>query len=234
MTIGVLTNDKKFLTVLEHTFEEYHQRKFVEIQTIHFTRIRDYLASDELFDMLFVDDEFDNRNSVETARLIRTKDPKVALVLLAKNPDKVYDSFAVRAHRFYLKPVTQSKLFEALDAYRKDLFSYRVIIVRIDNSYHSLSTEEIVYLEADSKDCLIHLRQGVTRASASLIQMLLQLPEEYFFHSHRSYVVNMQYVRRIDPDALIMVTGDKVPLSRRRKVKFLVTYSRFISGHSFL
>ena len=36
-----------------------------------------------------------------------------------------------------------------------------------------------------------------------------------FFHCHRSYIVNLEQVRSITKNAVILETGEEVPLSRR-------------------
>jgi len=234
LNVGILSTDQKILSFLQKTIDEYSQRKFEEITVVTFAKMRDYLNDEQFFHILFVDEDFENRSAVEAARLVRTKDPKVAIILLTHNPEKVYDSFTVRAYRFFLKPVTQSAIFEAFDSYRKELFSSRIIIVKEGNSYFSYSSEEIYHVTANGKESILHLRNRERRVNSSYNQVMVQLPEEFFYEVHRGHVINMRHIRLFNPDFITMNNGDEIPISRRRKVKFFVDYSKFVRGHAYL
>ena len=235
MKILILSNDTKFVSLLDRTLQEYMFRKFVSVEVARAVRIRDYLASDEDYDVVIVDDDFEKRTCIETARLVRTKDPKVAIIIISNSPDRVYDSFSVRAHRFLVKPLTQSSMYEALDAYRKDIIAYRLIIVKTSTGYQSISSEDIVYVEAAAKYSILHLQKGgELRTGTSFAQLLIQLPEEYFFRTHRSYIVNMLHISALDAEHITLRDGTRLPVSRRRKVNFFMEFSKFASGHTFI
>lgn len=234
MKIGILSTDRPMTQSLCKTVEAYRQRKFIDIDAVVFSSIGEYFSSGQDCDVYIINDNFDRHSSLETARLVRTKDAKTALVLIAKNPDKVYDAFKVKAHRFLVQPVTESMLFEALDAFRKDQFTARGIILKVEALYCTFHAEEVLYLEANGKQSCLHTRSKTVQATTPFSQVSLQLPGEYYYPVHRSFIVNMCHVRAFDPEHLLLDNGDSVPLSRRRKVDFFIQYSKFVSGHNFL
>ncbi len=232
MIVGILTSDKKFDEFLRKTITEYGKRRCLDICILPYAALKDLLNSEEYYDILFIDDSFDHRSAVETARLVRTKNTQAALVLMSSSADKVYESFAVKAHRYLLKPVTQTIVFEALDSYRKDLFAYRIIIVKIGNAYRSISSDHIAYLEAKGKECIIHTKKDELLSGTPYAEILVQLPEEFFYQTHRSYTVNLQFIQRINEENVVLSNEAVVPLSRRRKVAFLLDYNNFVRRYN--
>lgn len=233
LKIAVLTHDKGLYEFLQKTIVEYGNRKCIPVSVTHVEQFKDILPDHEEHDMMIVDDNFERRSSVEVSRLIRTRNTKVALVLLSTSPDKVFDSFAVRTHRFFLKPITQTMIFEALDSYQKDLSSYRIIIARIAGGYHSFSSEQIQYVEAHGKNCILHLAGQDVLASNAFGEIVDQLPADYFFKPHRCFLVNMNQIRSFTADSVTLASGVTLPVSRRRKTEFLMVYNLFVRSHMF-
>lgn len=234
LSVCILSTDEKLSFQLASTLNEYSVRRHIHIDITVRNHLKDHINNRDMYNLIFVDDPFEHRSAVEAAKLCRSKDPKCAMIIMARTSEKVYDAFGLRTHRFLLKPVTQTQIFEAIDSYRKDFFAYRLIVTRIGNTTRTFSSEEIVFIEAEAKSCTLHLKEEVVAVSSSFSQVAVQLPSEYFFRTHRSFTVNMKHVREFAPDRLTMNTLDEVPLSRRRKVEFYMAYSQFVKGHSFL
>lgn len=234
MTIGTLTADPVMRNFLDETLGEYADRKYLDVNCSSFANGKEYRDAHQNFDLLFIDEGFDHRSSLETARRIRTKDPQVALALLAPSPEKVFEAFMVQAHRYLVKPISQTSVFEAVDGYRKAMFSSQIILVRVSNCYIALQSEDIYAVEANGKECRVRARTQTYQTTSSYAQVKAQLPEDYFFPVHRSFTVNMNFVRSFDSEHVELTNGMDVPLSRRRKVEFYRTYTEFVKRHSVL
>lgn len=84
--------------------------------------------------------------------------------------------------------------------------------------------KDIVYLKARDNYTFIHLLAGTSGMllSKNLGQMEKELPSSIFFRSHKSFLINLlcltEYKRELEAP-LIMANGDKVRLSRRKKVE---------------
>ena len=233
MIIFLISNDTKTIRFLSDTLEAYSNQKFVEIEIRVFRKNREYLLNFEMPDLIFIDDNVEMRPSVETARIVRTKDPKAGIVLLSTNPERVFEAFSVKPHRFLIKPFTQEDVFQALDSYRKELLAYRVIIAKVDESYRVFSTEEVYALVADGRYTKIMICDEMVSVQTPFAKIEAQLPEEYFFKIHRSYVVNMKHIAKFTTEQVEMTNHSVLPLSRRRRLEFHVAYAEFVKGHTF-
>jgi len=84
---------------------------------------------------------------------------------------------------------------------------------------------EVVHLEANSNYTTIYFN-GKTKmvASKTLKEFEELLPEEFFFRTHHSHIINLHYIKRYikgDGGQIEMQNGNYVDVSRRKKDEFL-------------
>ncbi|NLL63631.1 MAG: response regulator transcription factor [Ruminococcaceae bacterium] len=183
------------------------------------------------FDILLIDDN-ERMSSVEIARQLREIYKAGSLILISQNIRNACEAFTVNAFRFLPKPIDKEDLFSALDAYRKEEFSFKRLIIKVANGFMSFPINEIVYIEVSGKTAFVHTFNNVIESPTPLKQIVEQLPEEFFFLTHRSFVVNFMYIRSFSALDVTMINGDSVQLSRRRKIDFFVAYTNFAKSHS--
>ena len=233
MRAAILSNDENLISLLKNYTDEYAIRKFIIIETSVFRNLKMFLNSHMEFDIIIVDNFPGKRSSTETAKLVRVKHPYSALILLSSNPDNVYEAFAVKAHRFFLKPISKDMICEAIEAFRKDQCSYKFIVAKIGNSFRAFSTGEIMYIAAEGKSTMIYTKREALQTSTPYHQILSQLPEEYFFKCHRSFTVNMGHIREFSFEYIYLTDNTVLPLSRRRKMDFCIKFNEFVKSHTF-
>lgn len=75
---------------------------------------------------------------------------------------------------------------------------------------------DIIWVEAKDGGCQVVLTQGRTVNIRQLLRNLApQLPPQLFVQIHRSYVVNTEFIDRIDPvRGIIQISSQLLPLSR--------------------
>lgn len=233
MTVYIISSDQKTARFLSVAVQAYSEQKYIQINVKVFRRIREYLMDFDKPDIIFIDDNVEMKPSVENARIVRGKDPGVSIVLLSTNPEKVFEAFTVKTHRFLTKPITQNDIFDAIDSYRKDLFTGKGIIAKVENAFRVFSSEEVYALIADGPRPKIMTRDEVIEVLTPFSRIETQLPEEYYFKCHRSYVVNMKYVAKFDSEQIELTNHSTVPISRRKRMDFHMRYAEFVKGHTF-
>jgi len=171
------------------------------------------------------------------------------LELLEYQPEIIfttaYDQYAIRAFEqnavdYLLKPFSRERFEEAInrlqtriettsdrnpgiEKIRKhfedgDELLHRVVIKKT-GKIHVISTDAIHYLEAQDDYVMIYSREGKFLKQQTMKFFDRHLDPEQFFRVHRSYIVNIQVIERIEPYEktnfiLILKDGSKVPVSR--------------------
>lgn len=234
MKIAIFSSEKKIDSTIRRAASEYSLRKMMTLEIKTFSELNSFLNSVYEFDLIFVDDGFEGRTTIETSRIIRARHPSGAVVVISDDTEKVYDAFLVKAFRFLVKPVEESSITECLEAYRRENYSYKMVVAKVNGVFRTFSTEEIIYIEADGKITIIYCDSSGITTTTPYIQISQQLPEEYFIMPHRSFAVNMMHIREFDQNQITLDNNVTIPLSRRRKMDFYIKFNEFTRSHNFL
>ena len=157
-----------------------------------------------------------------------------------------YENYAIKAIKenaldYILKPATIPEVLEALEKAKSKIQNktnsdYKSIIENLNSNYSSkikiptstgfelLSTDELVFLEADGSYTIAHfVNSDKLIISKPLKQLEPLLDAKMFFRVHRSFIVNTEHIRRFNREkyALIMLNNKVVPISRRRYDNFM-------------
>lgn len=103
----------------------------------------------------------------------------------------------------------------------------RKIDVKVDGELKRISLNSTAYIQADENYCHLWQCEGEGSGSpirytvrSTLKELLCQLPETHFMQTHRSYLVNPAYAKKIkktnDKFHILLVNDISVPVSRSR------------------
>lgn len=110
-----------------------------------------------------------------------------------------------------LSALTDSTLQQQLNQNR--------VVVKINNKIKIIPLPDIYYLEASDDYVKIHTPEGQYLKNKTMQYFEDLLNNEHFVRTHRSYIVNVQYITRLDPyekDSYLAIlsSGNKVPVSK--------------------
>ena len=126
---------------------------------------------------------------------------------------------AYRTHHLYflLKPIDPAKLTDALAKACARLTPKQPTMLRIKCGHKDqlVSVSSIRYLESDLHKVSVHCGTRTFETYAKLGDLQAQLPSS-FSRCHRSYLVNLAYVKSLSERELSLGDGTVLPVSRRR------------------
>ena len=182
-------------------------------------------------DVVFLDVQLAGESGLELLALI---DPSVAVVFVTAFDQYAVRAFEVNALDYLLKPVAPARLARAIErlgapnegsppppaAARLD-YQDRLFL-RLDDRMGFVKVAEIVSIESDGDYSVVRLVGGRThRARKSLREWTARLPENAFARVHRSTIVNLEFVERVEEWShfsyrlYLRGSHDPVPMSRR-------------------
>lgn len=193
-------------------------------------------------ELLFLDIEMPKMNGFDLVRNLPDYEKEIIFVT-------AYDAYAIEAFQlcaigYILKPVNSQELIKTIQ-YAKDIFSRKEssasdrikeflkvgkgetfkMAIPTKNGYSFLPLDQIIRLEADQNYTVIHAQQKQIVSSKNIGFFLDLLEERGFAITHKSHIVNLEYVESYDKDGvLILSNGNHVPLGRRRKKDFLARF----------
>lgn len=227
MQIAICDSDCAFRKELRKYIVEYKKNKRIQVDIYEFASGEALLSSELFFDLIFLAYRLPKANGMAVARKLRSRNIPCNIVFVTDYPDFVYESFEVNPYRFFKKPISKSDIESMLDAFwsqQKRIYSLAVID---DGDQKMINCNEIMYLEGDGKYCLVRTVKESLHSSKTISDILESLPEHCFFRTHRSYAVNMKYIRSIDNKTVTFINGEKALISRACLSEFIDAYNTF-------
>ncbi len=153
-------------------------------------------------------------SGVELAKEIRRENKSLQIIFITGYYEYFSDGFDVSALHYLLKPVDDAKLCPVLDRAAYNLsFRQRCVLVADKDGSVKVPLADIVYIESENVYIAVHTLQEVYRMRMALSRFSEQL-DQTFFKVHRSFVVNLNYIKKITRSQITMANGDSLPLRR--------------------
>ena len=159
-------------------------------------------------DVVFLDVQLAGESGLELLTLL---DPSVAVVFVTAFDQYAVRAFEVNALDYLLKPVAPARLARAVerlgapndgiaDAAAGPKLDYQDrLFLRLDDRMGFVKVADIVTIGADGDYSVVRLAGGRThRARKSLREWAARLPESGFARVHRSTIVNLEFVERVE------------------------------------
>ena len=193
------------------------------------------LESDCDFDVIFLDIQMEHLNGMETAKMLRQRKNHSLLIFVTVLKECVFDAFEVEAFDYLLKPFDSDHFKRTMDRVIKTLQQRETksIVIRRGTSCDIILLPEIVYFEVQGRKIYIHQSNGKITDYYDKLNDLEQRIDGRFFRCHRSYLVNIEYIRGCNAGQVILSQGDKIPVSRLRERDLRQALLRYMKERDF-
>ncbi len=168
------------------------------------------------FDLIFLDIEMPGINGLATAKSIRELSPGAVIVILTKYQQYALEAYSIKPFTYLVKPVSEKEIVAVLDDVRGRISQQSSFTFSYGYQSVTLPVNGIRYIE--SYDWILYLHYGtqVYKINDRLKNVSDKLGESGFLRVHRSYLVNISYIREVDRQAyrIQLASGEKIPVSK--------------------
>ncbi len=185
-------------------------------------------------DVYLLDILMPGMDGVELGKALRRRNDVCAILFGTITPEYALASYHVGAQNYLLKPFQREELFAALDRAVRylDAAQARGVGVRTDAGVRFLPFCQITCVESRDRAMVFHLADGGEVASLKLrgrfedaLADLLTDPR--FCQPHKSFVVNMDYVRFQGGGYMELPDHLQIPVARARRRELLGQYIQY-------
>jgi two-component system LytT family response regulator len=165
-------------------------------------------------EVVFLDIGIKENNGVECARILTDLNPKVKLIFATAHAEYMAEAFELYAFDYLLKPFSIERVNQTLEriahshnelAFEKEekvvQSEYRreKLLVKGKESMSFVDIPEIILIQRENHSTVIYTEQDSYVTSASLSELEKKLDPEQFLRSHKSYIINLLRIRKIEP-----------------------------------
>lgn len=224
MNLAVCDDDARHIASITDILTAYRKEKMIPLQWTTFPSGFALLAAldhGEVFDAVLLDVYMGDMNGMDVAKHIRGMNNSMHILFLTSTSRFAVESYSVEATDYILKPIKKDRLFQSLDRIlsRMDTTAEHGITVKdTDGRIIKVLWNQLMYVEAMGHYVMLHhANSTATKTFLSFSSLLEQLRSHGdFIQSHRSYIVNLHYVHRIEKHGLVMLNGAQLPLPKSR------------------
>jgi len=223
---------------LEHTIS-----KLAEIcpnsEIMSFHKISDLfqkIKGGTKFDVVFMDIEWDGEQKIgiDFASELYKLSPKSKIIFITGYPERYSQQIFLKntnLRGFIAKPIDVDVLRKnidkitdeiALEENRKLLLKFNGVIIGVD-------PDDILYVESRAHTATVHSTDGGYLCYEKLDELAKRLPRQ-FITTHKSFLVNMDKIQRIERERVMLEKGMQIPISKARYNEVHDCYFRYIAS----
>lgn len=171
----------------------------------------------QAFDLLLMDIYLGGITGVEAVTKIRELDEEIPVAFITTSTDHTLEGYRLSALKYIEKPYQKKAIDDILELALLKKSNMPSLVIKRNGKIEKIPFAQIVYFEQQTHQCNIHLKQGdMVSIYEKLSAFLEQLEGQAFFTPHKSFSVNLAYVRFIDTElkCFVMQNGKNVPIRR--------------------
>ncbi|ARP50926.1 MULTISPECIES: LytR/AlgR family response regulator transcription factor [Caproicibacterium] len=238
--IAVCDNDSwdlnQLVKVTNAYFSKHPEREGVVTAFSDAVELDSQLQSDTLYDIYVVDILMPSISGIRLGRKIRSVQKNAPIIYTTSSEEFALDAYQNQALRYLLKPVSPEELFSALDMACMLLEKEKAHFILINgrDGKESVDKESIIVVENVARSALYTLSNGQTISSVcnrgSFDRAVAPLSSDpAFLKPHKSFWVNMRFIRTVQRDSLVLDNNREIPISRNRFADVNRRYLRFLA-----
>ena len=235
MNIAILEDDQQDMDHLRLLLQTYAEKHDLPMTVETFSVSEKFLRAFGVgkYDLIFFDNYIGSGLGIDVARKVRLTDKDVDIVFVSMSAEFAISGFEVGALHYLIKPVAISELEQVFERWKKKAVPTppreTFLNVATKNETFMLPINEIEYIEVLDKICTIHHNGTKTAAHMSLEKMTEHLSASKFLRTHKSYVVNLDFVKTIGKTSFRMKAGAEIPIGRMYLVSCKQKYMEYLA-----
>jgi len=213
-----------------HLAEYMKEKSITAYDLSSFPDGRALLDAADRFDVIFLDIQMEQPDGMETARLLRRRGDHSLLIFVTVLKECVFDSFQVEAFDYLLKPLDGARFRQTMDRVLRSLEqrTAKDLVIQRGTGCEVVPLSDIVYCEVLGRKIYLHKNDGAVIDYYHKLADLERHVDGRFFKCHRSYLVNLDYVRGCQDGQVLLSQGERIPASRLRERELTQSLLRYM------
>ena len=239
MNIAVIDDDP---ADLEETITLLHQHLTTksdpsnELHYERFTSTEQFMLQFKpgYYDFIILDIYMRRLTGMDAAKTIASLDKNCQIIFVTTSMDHILDGYTVHAAGYVLKTLSENlpRFYQAVDYCMERLQQNRnVLFVMINNCTEAIPLSDIYFIDCSNNHAvMIYLAKNKIRTSCTYQECTHQLCNDIrFTECYHRVTVNMDKIKIMQDDTFLLMNGQTLPISRRKKNEVKLTYLNYLA-----
>ena len=221
--VAVCDDEKYMAGAVKKMAADFFRAQNIETVIEVFLSGKELLKYEKTIAILFLDIQMKGTDGMETARILRRRGFKGYLIFITVLRETVFEAFEVQAYDYLVKPIEQSRFQKTMERVLASMQSAGEANLLVQRGYESrlVPFDEIIFCEIIDRKVYLHLASLEIIDYYDRIENLETKLDGRFFRCHRSFLINLQYLRSYKNQTAYMEGGKQIPVSRLRSKELI-------------
>ena len=196
----------------------FFEREGIEVHIDTYAAGRELLESGRKYDLYLLDVLMPGMSGIDAAQALAEDKDHPVVVFITSSLESAVEGYRVEAAGFILKPVEEESFWSTMErVVRRRLGVKKAVLSLVHNRVNvELPLERLAWFENRLHRVFVKLTDGeVLSVNQKLSELQLVLePHSQFLRCHQSYLVNLDYVDKLEDACFYMRDGQMIPISR--------------------
>ena len=221
--IGICDDENKYIKDIGNIIEDYFKDRKDDYEIYCFNDGYKLLDKADDLDIVFLDVEMDIVSGLEIKNKL-TKLSDLRIIFVTNYEQYMSDAYG----RNVIAYVNKSEIVRIKEILTKiENEDQENILLTLSDK--TLDTYDIKYIKANGAYCSIYFQDQECVACIYLNDLLKRLPAS-FIRVHRSYVINLRYVRDFLKKHILLSDNTQIPISRSYREAVKKRYFDYVRG----
>ncbi|BBF43054.1 two-component system response regulator [Lachnospiraceae bacterium KM106-2] len=181
------------------------------------------------YHIYFINIQKNDPSSLKLIKEMKQSSPNCQIIMTSQVKEYAVDGFFYQVSDYLLKPIQHKQirrsLYRCFNELKEEFRSIEVISKRVSMR---IFLKDIQYVEIYGRTCEICTTQGIITTNISMNKMEQLLDCPCFLRCHRSYMINMNYIHKIEQSKIYLDSFTSIPLSQRHQTQIKEAYHKYI------
>ena len=233
MRIVICDDDSMVTKQLSKYINEFFDRSGIKCpEIVVFDNGETLLQDTREKDIVFLDVEMPGMSGIYIGRELKKEKEHIIIFLVTSYTEYLDEAMRFHVFRYFTKPVDKQRLFRNMkDALRLYNTAITKIAVETRQNTHTVFASDIIFIEAENRKVIIHTIPDDKESVRIMQYWIKELKLNCFYQSHRSFIVNLEYVSGFDHNLIYLYNNQfQAYLTRRRYTQFKEAYLLYLES----
>ena len=185
-----------------------------------------------IYDILLLDIEMPGMNGIYVGNELKKANRNVIVFVVTSYSEYLDEAMRFHVFRYLSKPLDKQRFFRNL----KDALAYYNSItlkipVETKQAVYSFPASQIIAIEAQGRKVIVHTARQDFDSIHNMNYWLEKLPQNSFFQTHRSFIVNFEHIVDFD-HSTVHLSNPQITayLTRRKYSSFRNAYLLYLES----
>ncbi|MCD7819880.1 MAG: LytTR family DNA-binding domain-containing protein [Lachnospiraceae bacterium] len=231
LTAAICDDNSTFLREAKAMLQQDHRIGEINIYNHPEDLLHDISSGAKRFDLVLMDIDFDEEETgIQAAGKVCRLCPDTEILYMTAYNDRFSQQILLgdaQPAGYLTKPIAPELLTRYIDKICRRQGGTTFLTLSIRGQEHSIPVEIIRYMESRDHMVTIYMDGEDLIVYEKLDSLIKKLPA-VFVRCHKSYVVNMTRICRLDPDRVQLEDGAFVPVSQSNRIHMRTAFFEYI------